>query len=107
MTDPERLALYVVCRDLAMFSLLLDSGIRRGELLGMKLSDLELPRRRCHVNGKSGPRYAFYGNKCRRALADYLQRFRSAQDASPDSALWLAEDGVPLTNGGFGMMVKR
>jgi site-specific recombinase XerD len=107
LSEPDRLALYVGVRDLAMISLLLDSGIRRGELLGLHLGDLELPRRRCKVNGKSGPRYAFFGDKCRRALADYLQRFRTAQDNSPDSPLWLAEDAVPLTEGGFGMMIRR
>lgn len=104
---PDRLDCYSGRRNLAMLALLLDSGIRRGELLSIRLCDLDLKNNRCQVSGKSGSRPAFFSEMSRIAIAAYLQQYRQEQDDSPDSALWLCEDGVPLSQSGFGMVIRR
>jgi site-specific recombinase XerD len=96
---------YVGCRNLAMVSLLLDSGVRRGELLSIQFAGLEPERLRVQVSGKTGERFAFFGEGCRRAITDYLHRYRRNQ--ANQLPLWLTEDGSPLTYWGFGMVIRR
>ncbi|NWJ96706.1 MAG: tyrosine-type recombinase/integrase [Chloroflexi bacterium] len=97
---------YISCRNLAMVSLLLDSGIRRGELLSIRLDGLDLEHCRATVSGKTGERFAFFSVGCRRALADYLDQYRGDQGAAIHP-LWLTENGDPLSYGGFGMVIRR
>jgi integrase/recombinase XerD len=97
---------YVGCRNLAMISLLLDSGVRRGELLSIQFAGLEPERLRVQVEGKTGERFAFFGDGCRRAITNYLQRYRRNQ-GTDQLPLWLTETGEPLTYWGFGMVIRR
>jgi len=55
-------------RNLALIALLLDSGIRRGELINLKVRELELTHSRCKVTGKTGTRYAHFSALCKNAL---------------------------------------
>jgi site-specific recombinase XerD len=98
---------YVGLRNLAIISLLVDSGIRRGELLSIKLSDMDFKSGRCSVLGKTGTRYAMFSDTCKRALVRYYRKWRSTQDNSPTSPFWLTEDGEPLSYAGFGSTIKR
>lgn len=123
LTDEERHKTYWGCRNLAMLALLLDSGIRRGELLSIRLCDLDLEKGRCQVNGKTGYRWALFNEPCRAAIVDYLQKFRYAQEQKKfiklplaevaarskesKSLLWLTEDGEPLSYEGFGNIITR
>jgi integrase/recombinase XerD len=97
---------YVGCRNLAMISLLLDTGIRRGELINIQIADIDLARRRVLVSGKTGERLAPFSTSCQQSLASYLDRYRRAQGAD-QLPLWLTEDGKPLTYWGFGMVIRR
>jgi site-specific recombinase XerD len=98
---------YVGLRNMAIFSLLLDSGMRRGELLSMKLGEIDLKAGKCLVRGKSGMRYALFSDTCRRAISRYYKRWRCEQNDRPDSPFWLTEDGEPLSYNGFGSMIRR
>lgn len=98
---------YPGLRNLAIIALLLDSGMRRGELLSMKLSQIDFKGGKCLVNGKSGPRYALFSDTCKRAIVRYYKRWRSNQDDNPESLFWLTEDGEPLSYNGFGSMIRR
>ena len=57
---PESVRLLIAAasmtRDKAIISLLADSGVRRGELASIAVSDLDLERRRIKVQGKGGKR---------------------------------------------------
>lgn len=92
---------------MAIISLLVDSGIRRGELLSIKLCDMDFKAGRCAVLGKTGSRYALFSDTFKRALARYYRKWRSSQDNSPTSPFWLTEDGEPLTDAAFSSMIKR
>jgi len=106
LTRPEKLQTFIGRRNLAIVALLLDSGIRRGELLSLRLCDLDLEKNRCIVRGKTGERTALFGELCRNALVNYLQSLQSY--ALPlESPLWLCEDGQALSYAGFGIMLRR
>lgn len=103
---PDRLKTFCGKRDLAMFALLLDSGIRRGELMSMEAGDLELTNDRCYVKGKTTRRrYAFFRKECNLALQVYIEA-RAARNPST-LALWLTDLGDPLSYAGFATLVRR
>ena len=106
LADPERRATYVGCRDLAMTSMLLDSGIRRGELLSIKLSDLDTTRNRVMVSGKTGKRWALFSDITRTQIELYINNFRRVQGDEPAN-LWLTPRRKVLTYAGFGMVIRR
>lgn len=106
LTQPEKIATYTGVRNLAIMAMLIDSGIRRGELLSIQVKDLELEYGRCTVRGKSGQRVAHFGDLCRSALINYLQHPLN-ENLEQESPLWLTESGEPLSYDGFGMIIRR
>jgi len=110
LTEPNRLITFAGRRDLAIVSLFLDSGVRTGELLSMRLCDVDLPNRVFSVKGKTGRRKAHFSDTAKGPLADYL-RVRATQvkeeNESPDNALWLSTDGNSLTACGLKSMITR
>jgi integrase/recombinase XerD len=107
LMEPHRQGTFPGRRNLAMLALLLDSGIRRGELLSMQLAEgeLDLVRNRCVVQGKTGRRFAMFGTACCEALKAYL-KLRN-QVPADTKALWITEDGEPLSYYGFGTLISR
>ena len=88
-------------RDTAMIMLLLDSGARRAELVGLRVEDLDFEHDVARVIGKGRRERALpFGRKTAVALDRYLRvRSRHAHAASP--WLWLGQKG-PLTATGPG-----
>ncbi|HEX2914145.1 MAG TPA: site-specific integrase [Chloroflexia bacterium] len=111
LTRPERLATYLGCRDLAVIALLVDSGIRLGELLSIRTSDLDLAHNRCQVRGKTGQRYALFSETCRTALVNYLHHPKrpSQNPGSGEEAtsIWLTGDGLALSYYGLESIIRR
>jgi site-specific recombinase XerD len=100
-------------RDLAMVLLLVDCGLRLGELAALGLDDVNLPGRVVQVAGKgsrrSGPRRRAVplGVRTARALDRYLRERRHHPHAERP-ALWLGARGGPtLGDDGIDMAVKR
>ncbi len=100
-TDSELSALVGACRgknfkdlrDAAMIRLLIDCGLRVGELTGIDLEDLDLDGESVKVTGKgSRPRMAYYGGKTALALDRYL-RDRRGHRHTANPALFLGERG--------------
>ncbi|WP_439377438.1 tyrosine-type recombinase/integrase [Amycolatopsis lexingtonensis] len=103
---------FISVRDTAILRLLLDTGIRRGELVNIDVADLDLTQHEVTVTGK--------GNKTRivplsprtvLALRKYM-RARARRPAATSRALFLSirpdDRGVHrLTGGGIGEMVTR
>ena len=83
-------------RDTAIIRLLLDTGMRRAELAGLKLDDIDMDQQVAIVMGKGRrPRACPFGNKTAQALDRYL-RLRLAHPHAKRMELWLADGG----NGG-------
>ena len=93
-------------RDVAILLMLFDTGIRRGELAGLKLADVELKDRIAYVTGKGGhTRAVRFGTKTAIAIDRYL-RLRKGHRYADSEALWLGQDG-PLTVSSFGQMLAK
>lgn len=96
-------------RDVALLRLLL-TGVRRAELVSLAPSDIDLPARLVHVQGKgdaSGPRFRDvpFGNKTAEAVDDYLE-LRERHRLAWMPQLWVGHRG-PLTGRGLHMIVKK
>ena len=91
-------------RDTAIIRLLLDTGLRRAELAGLTLDDLDPDNQVLHVQGKGGrARVVPYGRKAAQALDRYLRARASHKDAAHPH-LWLGLHG-PMTNSGVYQVV--
>lgn len=106
LSRPEQLVTFTGIRDLAMVSLLLDSGIRRGELLSITLSGLDMVNMRVTVNGKTGKRIAYFSEACKKPLNDYIKR-RAVEFEGNEDALWIGRDGDPIGISTFASLMQR
>lgn len=102
----ENSGTYHGARNLAMVTFLLDTGVRRGELLAIRFpDDLDLDRNRCQVSGKTGKRQVAFSEGTRSVLKEYL-KLRNQQH--PDSkALWLCEDDQPFGYQSFSNLFRH
>jgi site-specific recombinase XerD len=93
-------------RDAAILMLFLDTGMRRGELAGLKVEDVDFDQEVAYVIGKgSRPRSCPFGAKTGQALDRYL-RERSKRPDSSLPWLWLGKRGR-LSDSGVLQMVRR
>lgn len=93
-------------RDSAITSVLLDSGLRLGELVGLTLDDIDLETRTIIVLGKGRrPRTVGLGVKALQAVDRYLRVRRSHPEHRLD-AVWLGLRG-PMTGSGVRQMLER
>lgn len=97
--------LFVDRRDTAIIRLLLDTGLRRAELAGVRVEDLDLDRQLLEVVGKGGrTRTVAFGRKAARDIDRYL-RLRDRRDDRLRSELWLGLHG-PMTPSGIYQVVR-
>lgn len=106
-SEEEIRALFKACKSLpdssclraiAILMVLLDTGVRLGELVHMKLHDLDVEQGRIKVFGKGAKeRYVYLGNSARRALWRYVSLAR-AEPVLGGDYLFLCEDGHPITD---------
>ena len=75
-------------RDLAMMELLYASGIRRAELVGLNVSDVDLDRRLMRVIGKGNKQRTVFINQ---ASADAIRNYLSVRPRTPDEALFISK----------------
>lgn len=102
-------------RDTAIIRLLLDTGMRRAELVGLRgaltatgelQGDIDFEQDVALVMGKGGrPRACPFGRKTARALDRYL-RMRTRHPYAHQAALWLGKKG-PLSANGLLQMIRR
>jgi integrase len=113
VTDAYLDALLATCRgntfenrrDLAMIRLFLDTGMRAGELAGLRVADLDQEDATAYVLGKGGRHRACpYGAKTADALRRYVRARRAHRYASAP-ALW---PGLgPMTDNAIRQMIDR
>ena len=94
-------------RDMAILRLLLDSGLRRAEIAGLKIGDIDWDTDTVIVLGKGRrPRSAPFGKKSAVALDRYLRARRSHKHADSES-LWLGLHGAMTPSGILQVVRKR
>ncbi len=82
-------------RDAAMMELLYASGIRRAELVGLNLSDVDLERRLMRVIGKGNKQRTVFINQ---AAADAIRTYLGVRPRTPDEALFLSKRKTRLSH---------
>jgi len=99
---------FVSRRDAAIIRLFYDTGMRRGEMAGLTVDDIDLRDQLARVLGKGRRHRACpFGARTGQALARYLrERARHPLASLPN--LWLGEKGRrPLTDDGIKQMLER
>jgi site-specific recombinase XerD len=98
-------------RDMAIIRLFIDTGMRKGEMAGLHVDDVDLDTGVARVSGKgaagSGPRQrqVAFGKKVARDLDRYL-RLRAAHPKHGLPDLWLGHTGA-MTGSGIYFVVER
>lgn len=93
-------------RDMALLSLFMDTGIRRSEMEGIKVEDLDRDQQIVLVTGKTGTRGVPYGDKTAERLDGYLRLRRLRPDAKLPW-LWLGKKGRLSAYGIEDMVARR
>jgi site-specific recombinase XerD len=97
---------YNARRDTAILMVMFDTGMRRGELEGLRVEDVDLRDRLAFVTGKGGhTRAVRFGSKTAVAIDRYM-RLRRGHRRADSPALWLGQDG-PLTGSGFAQIIAK
>jgi integrase len=97
---------FVFRRDNAIIRLFCDTGMRRGELGGLKVEDIDFEHEVAYVLGQErGPRACPFGARTAQALDRYL-RERARHDAADLPWLWLGKRGR-LSDSGVLQMIRR
>lgn len=87
-------------RDMAILRLLIDTGMRRSKIAGLKVEDVDIDHNVARVMGKGRrPRSCPFGRKTAQALDRYL-RARAGHKDKDVPNLWLGKAG-PMTDSGI------
>jgi site-specific recombinase XerD len=96
-------------RDLAILSLMLDTGLRRGELAGLNVGDLNLGQMVAFIEASTSKsrrgRAVVYGATTAKAITRYLRHPKAPRD--PSEPLWRARTGLPLTGNEIYHTIRR
>jgi site-specific recombinase XerD len=93
-------------RDRAIITILFDTGIRRGEIAGLRLEDVDFEHEVLVVLGKGRrPRTVPMGRKAAQALDRYV-RTRGKHPEAPSPWLWVGLKGR-LSDSGIAQMLRR
>jgi site-specific recombinase XerD len=95
-------------RNLAMVLLMLDSGIRASELIGLQLREVDWDRGVFKVFGKGAKeRFVPLGGTAKQALLRYVHVFRPKPARDDVDNLFLSVDGYPLTVNALTQIMRR
>ena len=86
-------------RDAAMIAMLVETGVRVGELVSIDLDDLDLVERTIEVDGKTGPRKVPFGYRTDRLIQKYLRVRGQYSHARETQALWVGDRGALSVDG--------
>jgi site-specific recombinase XerD len=93
-------------RDTAIVMLMIDSGARRTEVIGLRVADLDFEYEVARVLGKGQRERALpFGRKTAVALDRYL-RVRAKHPYAASELLWLGKKG-PMTEYGLNQLIRR
>jgi site-specific recombinase XerD len=81
-------------RNKAIILVLVDCGLRLGELLNLKVIDVNMEQQILKVDGKTGERVVRFGSTTAKALKKYM-KIRNSINGHSDR-LWIIAEGTPL-----------
>ncbi len=94
-------------RDTAILRVLIETGVRLGEISGLSVEDVDWEQDTLQVVGKGRrPRSAPFGAKTADALRRYLRARVKHPKAKATTALWLGRQGA-MTPSGLAQMLER
>jgi len=95
-------------RNQTLFMILLDTGLRIGELVNLKMDDVHMNEGYLKVMGKGKKeRIVPFGNNAQRALQRYLFRFRPKPNSPVTNNVFLSISSQPLTENSMKLMFTR
>ena len=95
-------------RNLTIFMLLLDTGLRIRELTNLKMEDINMDQGVLKVMGKGQKeRIVPIGNSAQRSLQKYLFRYRQEPAHAGIDNVFLSTSGTPLTENSVKLMFTR
>ncbi len=95
-------------RDYTMMLVLLDTGVRLSELIGLNIDSISFDQSYFVVRGKGGKdRVVPFGSQVRRALWRYLSNSRPEPDSPQVRQAFLSDMGLPLRPRAIQSMISR
>ena len=85
-------------RNISIFSLMLDTGLRRSEIARLKKSDIDLDARTVHAYGKRKERLVGFGVRTAELLKLYAGHSRSTRKGRHNEHLFLHRNGSAITD---------
>ena len=116
LTDSEIAAIFAAmnrgvlsgARSKAIFSLMLDTGLRLSEVVSLKFPGVHLEERYVKVLGKGNKeRIVAFGSACQRFFIEYAYHFREESDDVGAEEFFLCLDGYPMTSDGLRSLIER
>lgn len=95
-------------RDLAMFSLLLNCGLRLSELVGINFKNLNLEKRTLRVIGKGNKeRLVYLNDLCVESIQNYLEVRPDVTNKADADALFISSHGRRISNRMVEIIAKK
>ena len=95
-------------RNTAIYSLMLDTGLRLTEVVTLKYRDVHLGERYVKVLGKGDKeRIVAFGTNCQRALTNYANHYRFENEEQLSDTLFLSIDGFAMSPAGLRSLTER
>ena len=95
-------------RDLLLLEMLYATGVRVGELISIKVKDIDLGRRNIIILGKGNKeRFVTYGEYCEEALKNYLKDGYLTLNVNQSEYLFLNHNGGELTERGVRYILNQ
>ena len=93
-------------RDKAFLAVLVDTGLRRAEIMNLTIRDVNLTDMSIRVEHGKGdkPRTVYFGRDTKRLLRKYLNQL---EDVSQNDPFWISRYGEALTDHGARSMLRR
>ncbi|MFH1031369.1 MAG: tyrosine-type recombinase/integrase [Chloroflexota bacterium] len=102
--DYDHNARFLGSRNRALVLVLLDTGLRLSELMGLKMGDINPENGHIKVLGKGRrERVVRVGDAAHQAVTRYLEN----RPKNDKEELWLSEEGVPLIKTGLQSLIQR
>lgn len=97
------------CRDLALLTLMLGTGIRVSECVGLDINDVDFDNDRIKVVRKGGSEsFVYFGDEARNALLDYMEERRNlTPEEGHENALFISSKNKRLCVRSVELLVKK
>ena len=95
-------------RNTAIYSLMLDTGLRLSEVVSLKYEDVHLDSRYVKVLGKGDKeRIVAFGTNCHKTLLNYAQHYRFENQEEGSDTFFLCIDGHSMGAEGLRSLIER